>query len=43
MVYISKIGNNCHFRQTCSITVSTKIFRPCSQNHNFPKQFPTLS
>lgn len=29
MVYISKIGNNCHFRQTCSITVSTKIFRPC--------------
>ena len=28
MVYISKIGNNCHFRQTCSITVSTKIFRP---------------
>lgn len=29
LVYISKIGNNCHFRQTCSITVSTKFFRPC--------------
>ena len=28
LVYISKIGNNCNFRQTCSITVSTKIFRP---------------
>nr|DAX70862.1 MAG TPA: hypothetical protein [Caudoviricetes sp.] len=28
MVYISKIGNNCHFGRTCSITVSTKFFRP---------------
>ena len=42
LVYISKIGNNCHFSQACSITVSTKIFRPC-QNSHFPKQFPTLS
>lgn len=42
-VYIYIIGNNCHFRQTCSITVSTKIFRLCPQNHHFPKQFPTLS
>ena len=42
LVYISKIGNNCHFRQTCSITVSTKFFQPLPQNHHFPKQFPTL-
>lgn len=30
---VLKIGNNCHFRQTCSITVSTKIFR---SRHKIP-------
>lgn len=40
-IYI--FGNNCHFGRTCSITVSTKIFRLCPQNPHFPKQFPTFS
>ena len=29
MLTFTFFGNNCHFGRTCSITVSTKIFRPC--------------